>query len=65
MSLTKGAVGLGLPAGAGRSITPDRSLEPIRYPLIEFRLRDERVTQNVLRPGVALELEVIQAPKTC
>jgi peptidase E len=44
-------VGIGLPTGGGAIYHPDQSLTPIRHPLHEFSMRDEKLTHTSLVPS--------------
>ncbi|OBI80279.1 Type 1 glutamine amidotransferase-like domain-containing protein [Mycobacterium sp. E740] len=45
------ASGLGIPAGGGIVVHADATIEPLRYPVHEFRFEDARVTQSLLCPS--------------
>jgi cyanophycinase len=40
--------GIGIPTGGGLIYRPDHTLEPVRYPLYEFSLCEERVKEHLL-----------------
>lgn len=42
--------GLGIPRGAGAVYHPDRSLEPVRRPLVEFVTLDDGIRESLLVP---------------
>lgn len=44
-------VGIGLPMGGGAIYYPDQSLAPLRLPLHEFSMKDERITHTLLLPS--------------
>ena len=43
--------GIGIPFGGGAVYHPERSLEPVRYALHEFSLKDEQVVAGLLCPA--------------
>jgi cyanophycinase len=43
--------GYGVPAGGGFVYHPDHSIEPLRKPLVEVRLRGAQLSQSLLLPG--------------
>lgn len=43
--------GYGIPAGGGFIYHPDHTVQPLRRPLVELRLRGRELRQNVLMPG--------------
>ena len=40
--------GLGIPSGGGLTYHPDHSIEPVRYPVYEFSLRDDKIVESLL-----------------
>lgn len=56
----KGARGFGMPSGGGMVYHPDGSVEPVRYPLNEFSLVDERVAHGLLVPEG--DEEIVEVP---
>lgn len=42
--------GIGLPAGGGLIYHPNQTIESIRYPAVEFSLRDGEIVQSLLLP---------------
>jgi len=43
--------GMGIPTGGGMVYYADGSIEPVRYPLSEFSMKGESITQSLLFPG--------------
>lgn len=54
--------GIGIVAGGGAFYFAEGTLEPIRYPLYEFALVDEKITRSLLWP--ASDPHVIEGPET-
>lgn len=46
-----GARGIGIPFGGGMIFHPDRSVEPVRYPLHQFSENGGKVVQEILCPA--------------
>jgi hypothetical protein len=42
--------GIGIPHGGGAIFRMDQSLEPIRFPIHEFTMRESEIERNVLVP---------------
>ncbi|MGB9180400.1 MAG: Type 1 glutamine amidotransferase-like domain-containing protein [Pyrinomonadaceae bacterium] len=57
-----GARGIGISAGGGALYFAAGTLEPIRYPLHEFALEDQKITRSLLWP--VPDLDVIEGPET-
>lgn len=66
LRLAQGAVrGIGIPTGGGLIYHADHSIEPIRYPVYEFRLEDDQIKHNLLIPSSSGKCEVIGASGSC
>jgi cyanophycinase len=50
--------GVGIPTGGGLAYYPDYSIKPLRYPLHEFVLKDERLTGRLLFPDPPKQIEI-------
>jgi len=55
--------GIGIPTGGGMIYHEDQSIEPIRYPLVEFSIKENLIVQSLLIPsnGVAIQ----ESEKVC
>lgn len=51
------ARGIGIPTGGGMIYHADGSIEPVRFPLHEFSLKDDEMTQDLLLPASSEEME--------
>lgn len=52
--------GVGIPYGGGGIFRMDQSLEPIRFPLHEFIMRENEIEHNLLLPGTSQPDTLIQ-----
>jgi len=51
--------GLGIPSGGGLIYHPDQSLEPIRYPVHEFSIKDDKFNHCLVYPPTEQEKECL------
>lgn len=58
MAVNLPVAGVGIPTGGGLAYYPDHSIKPLRHPLHEFVLKDERLTGSLLFPGLSEEMEI-------
>lgn len=60
---TTSVSGIGIPSGGGMIYHADQSVEPIRYPVHEFSLKDGQMTETLLYPKT--EPPIIEASEVC
>jgi len=48
--LNSSVKGMGIPSGGGMIYHPDHTVEPLRHPVHEFSVRDQKLTHRVLIP---------------
>lgn len=51
--LDSGVAGLGIPSGGAVIYHPDHTIEPLRFPVVEFAVKDQELTRALLFPGAA------------
>lgn len=49
--LNSSVKGMGIPSGGGMIYHPDLSVEPLRHPVHEFSVHDQKLTHRLLIPG--------------
>ena len=49
--LDSGVTGLGIPSGGGMIYHPDHTIEPVRFPVYEFAIKDQELTRTLLFPA--------------